>query len=95
MDLARRETDPRARRFATHLTSQFAASSIPMHKRPVQGAYFAVLKSPDIPSVLLELGFLSSPEDRARLTDPAEMGTLFKAMALTGPGGPLPAGFGS
>lgn len=71
MDLARRETDPRARRFATHLTSQFAASSIPMHKRPVQGAYFAVLKSPDIPSVLLELGFLSSPEDRARLTDPA------------------------
>lgn len=29
----------------------------------------------------------------ARLTDPAEMGTLFKALALTGPGGPAPAGF--
>lgn len=71
MDLARRETDPRARRFATHLTGQFTASAIPMHKRPVQGAYFAVLKSPDIPSVLIELGFLSSAQDRARLADPA------------------------
>lgn len=30
----------------------------------------------------------------ARLIDPSGMGTLFKAMALTGPGGPLPAGFG-
>ena len=29
-----------------------------------------------------------------RLTGPGGMGTLFKVMALTGPGGPLPAGFG-
>ncbi len=34
-------------------------------------AGFSVLKAPDIPSVLVELGFLSSAGDRKRLTDPA------------------------
>jgi N-acetylmuramoyl-L-alanine amidase len=41
-----------------------------MHKHPVQGANFSVLKSPDIPSILLELGFMSSEADRDRLNDP-------------------------
>ncbi len=80
MDLARRETAPRARRFSSHLTAQFTQSDIPMHKRPVQGAYFAVLKSPDIPSILLELGFLSSAEDRARLADPAFRARMAQAI---------------
>ena len=42
-----------------------------MHRHPRQEAGFSVLKSPDIPSVLLELGFLSSERDLTRLTDPA------------------------
>ena len=41
-----------------------------MHRLPHQKAGFSVLKSPDIPSVLLELGFLSSARDLARLNDP-------------------------
>jgi N-acetylmuramoyl-L-alanine amidase len=41
-----------------------------MHRRPIQQAAFSVLKSPDIPSLLIELGFLSSASDLERLIDP-------------------------
>ncbi|EKD60696.1 MAG: N-acetylmuramoyl-L-alanine amidase [uncultured bacterium] len=40
-----------------------------MHRHPQQKASFSVLKSADIPSVLLELGFLSSENDLKRLND--------------------------
>ena len=40
-----------------------------MYSRPVQSAAFSVLKSPDIPSVLIELGFLTSTTDFSRLND--------------------------
>ncbi|MEZ5686557.1 MAG: N-acetylmuramoyl-L-alanine amidase [Paracoccaceae bacterium] len=69
MDLARTETGPRSRRLAQVLAGAIRAEGLKMHRRPVQGADFSVLKSPDIPSVLLELGFLSSEADRARLMD--------------------------
>ena len=41
-----------------------------MYARPLQSAAFSVLKSPDIPSVLIELGFLTSKTDFSRLNDP-------------------------
>ena len=50
------------------------------HRRPVQGAAFSVLKSPDIPSVLVELGFLSDPLDRANLINPAWRARMAAAM---------------
>lgn len=71
MDLARTETQPRADRLAEALVQAIRAAGLKTHRRPVQAADFSVLKSPDIPSVLLEVGFLSSEADRARLTDPA------------------------
>lgn len=40
-----------------------------MHKRSVQQAGFAVLKSPDIPSLLIETAFISNPRDEDRLRD--------------------------
>ncbi|MDM7255363.1 MAG: N-acetylmuramoyl-L-alanine amidase [Paracoccus sp. (in: a-proteobacteria)] len=70
MELARQETIPRSEAFAQALERQLFDGGIEMHKRPVQGAAFSVLKSPDIPSVLLELGFLTDDRDRANLTDP-------------------------
>lgn len=70
MDLARAETQPRAERLAETLVREIKAKGGRMHRRPIQGAAFSVLKSPDIPSLLLEVGFLSSPRDRARLADP-------------------------
>jgi N-acetylmuramoyl-L-alanine amidase len=71
MDLARTETAPRSERLAEALAGAIGGAGIRMHRHPHQRAAFSVLKSPDIPSVLLELGFLSSDADRARLTDPA------------------------
>lgn len=70
MDMARTETAPRIARLAASLAEAIGAGGIAMHERPLQEAGFSVLKSPDIPSVLLELGFLSSKRDRARLSDP-------------------------
>ena len=69
MDMARTETAPRTARLADALVASIKAADIRMHRHPHQEASFSVLKSPDIPSILLELGFLSSETDMAHLTD--------------------------
>lgn len=71
MDLVRRETAPRADALAGLLVDAFRDGTGHVSSRPLRRAGFSVLKAPDFPSVLLELGFLSSREDRARLADPA------------------------
>jgi N-acetylmuramoyl-L-alanine amidase len=53
-----------------------------MHREPHQTAGFSVLKSPDIPSVLLELGFLSSERDFKRLSDPDWRAKMAEAVRL-------------
>ncbi len=70
MEMARIETRPRADRLAGALVTAIKASGGRMHRHPIQEAAFSVLKSPDIPSILLEVGFLSSEADRRRLADP-------------------------
>ncbi|HWZ48364.1 MAG TPA: N-acetylmuramoyl-L-alanine amidase, partial [Herbaspirillum sp.] len=42
-----------------------------LHKGEVEQAGFAVLKAPDIPSILIETAFISNPEEEARLNDDA------------------------
>lgn len=69
MDMARTETAPRTDRLALALEVSIKAADLRMHRHPRQKAGFSVLKAPDIPSVLLELGFLSSDRDLARLQD--------------------------
>lgn len=70
MGMARLETAPRADQLADDLVAGLKHAVGRLHKRPRQWAGFSVLKAPDIPSVLIELGFLSSPRDLANLTDP-------------------------
>ena len=70
MDMARTETAPRTGRLADAIVAALKAAKLRMHRQPRQKAGFSVLKSPDIPSVLLELGFLSSSRDARRLNDP-------------------------
>jgi N-acetylmuramoyl-L-alanine amidase len=85
MDLARVETQPRTAHLAQALIESFAAQDVPLLTRPLRRAGFSVLKAPDIPSVLIELGFLSSPRDLARLRDEegrARIATALR-MALT------------
>lgn len=70
MDMARQETSPRTDRLAGAVVAAIQAAKLRMHRHPRQSAGFSVLKSPDIPSVLLEIGFLSSTRDLQRINDP-------------------------
>ncbi len=68
-DLARQNTLPRADALADQIVKALQQSAGPMHKHPRLEASFSVLKAAEVPSVLLELGFLSNAEDLARLND--------------------------
>ncbi|MES2846261.1 MAG: N-acetylmuramoyl-L-alanine amidase [Pseudomonadota bacterium] len=80
MDMARTETAPRVDRLALSLAASIATNDLTMHRHPIQTASFSVLKSPDIPSILVELGFLSSEADLERLGDARWRATM--ALAL-------------
>lgn len=51
-----------------------------LHKPQVEQAGFAVLRAPDIPSVLVETAFISNPDEEARLNDPAYQNQLADAL---------------
>jgi N-acetylmuramoyl-L-alanine amidase len=52
-----------------------------LHKRRVEQAGFAVLKAPDVPSILVETAFISNPDEEQRLRDPAYQAQLVEALA--------------
>jgi len=52
-----------------------------LHKRRVEQAGFAVLKAPDVPSILVETAFISNPEEERRLRDPEYQAELVEALA--------------
>jgi N-acetylmuramoyl-L-alanine amidase len=52
-----------------------------LHKGSVEQAGFAVLKAPDIPSILVESAFISNPGEEAKLRDPEYRGQLVEALA--------------
>jgi N-acetylmuramoyl-L-alanine amidase len=62
IDLARRETKTFSNRFARTLAKEMK-NVARLHKNPLKSAGFRVLKAPDVPSVLLELGYVSNKED--------------------------------
>ncbi|KIN72208.1 N-acetylmuramoyl-L-alanine amidase [Sulfitobacter guttiformis KCTC 32187] len=81
LDLARQETEPRSAALAMTLAEGMAAVGGPMNNRPLREAGFSVLKSADIPSVLVEIGFLSSKRDLANLGDPVWRRGMAEGMA--------------
>jgi N-acetylmuramoyl-L-alanine amidase len=52
----------------------------PLHYRKVEQAPFVVLKSPDIPSILIETGFISNPHEAEQLSNSAYQNTLADAL---------------
>ena len=70
-DIARNRTDARSARLAESLVAAFGPVVGLAPGYPRQAANFHVLRAPDLPSVLVELGFLSNPADRAAMTAPA------------------------
>jgi N-acetylmuramoyl-L-alanine amidase len=66
IDLAQRETRTFSNRFA-HLLKGEMKNTTRMHKNPLKSAGFRVLKAPDVPSVLIELGYVSNKADMENL----------------------------
>jgi N-acetylmuramoyl-L-alanine amidase len=66
IDLAQRETRTFSNRFARLLMGEMKTVTR-MHKNPLKSAGFRVLKAPDIPSVLVELGYVSNKDDMEHL----------------------------
>jgi N-acetylmuramoyl-L-alanine amidase len=74
------ETDARTDLLA-HAVIEALGERVPLLAgRPLRGAAFRVLMAPDIPSVLVELGFLSHVEDRRRLMDETWRGEAVAAL---------------
>jgi N-acetylmuramoyl-L-alanine amidase len=69
IDLAQRETKTFSTQFARTLVGELKAT-IRMHQHPLKSAGFKVLKDPDVPSVLLELGYVSTKADLVNLESP-------------------------
>jgi N-acetylmuramoyl-L-alanine amidase len=66
IDLAQRETRTFSNRFARLLMGEMKTVTR-MHKHPLKSAGFRVLKAPDVPSVLVELGYVSNKDDLEHL----------------------------
>ena len=66
--MAQRGTGNDSRRFADTVVGTFAKSGVRLLPRSHREAGFAVLTSPDIPAALVELGYLSNPQDSKLLT---------------------------
>ncbi|MFO1243137.1 MAG: N-acetylmuramoyl-L-alanine amidase [Rickettsiales bacterium] len=67
IDLAQRDTKNKSSELADSIVGGFAKNNINMLSSAHRFAGFRVLKAPDIPSTLIELGFLSEPRDEAML----------------------------
>jgi N-acetylmuramoyl-L-alanine amidase len=69
VDLAQRETKTFSMQFARTVVDEFK-SAARMHKHPLKSAGFKVLTAPDVPSVLIELGYMSTKDDLKQLNSP-------------------------
>ncbi len=67
VDLAQRETKTFSLQFAKAAVNELKRTAR-LHKKPLKSAGFVVLRAPDVPSVLVELGYMSDKEDLSHLT---------------------------
>jgi len=79
IDLAQRDANNKSIEVAELLVEELRGAT-QMAKRQRARAGFVVLKSPDMPSVLIELGYLSNPADERALADPAHLAKLAAAV---------------
>jgi len=67
IDLAQRDTMNKSSRFAMQTLKELSQSTDILPRDPHRSAAFVVLKAPDVPAELVELGFLSNPRDCAEM----------------------------
>jgi N-acetylmuramoyl-L-alanine amidase len=80
VDLAQRHVADQSSRFAA-LALREGKERFAFRPHPVQSAAFVVLKSPDVPSVLFEAGYISNAQDGARLSSPEGRDAFAQATA--------------
>ncbi len=81
IDLVQRDTMNQSNYFAEKLVKELKASGIHMLENPHRSAGFAVLKAPDIPSVLIEAGFISNRQDAKLLNTHSHRQKITKTIA--------------
>lgn len=81
LDMTQRATQNRSAQFARVLLTHLEASEHPLLRRSHRDAGLAVLLAPDVPAVLLEMGFITNPDDERLLTDERARRRLMKAVA--------------
>jgi N-acetylmuramoyl-L-alanine amidase len=80
IDLAQRETKTFSVQFANKLVGTIKETAR-LHKAPIKSAGFRVLRAPDVPSVLVELGYVSNKEDLQSLSSDSWRDRTANAMA--------------
>ena len=80
LDLTQRETRNRSSVFAETLLDRIADKA-PLLRRSHRDAGFMVLLAPDVPAVLLEMGFITNPADERRLADGGDRRRLMDGVA--------------
>jgi N-acetylmuramoyl-L-alanine amidase len=81
VDLAQRETVNRSAQFAETVIARLNAATIPVLDTTPRNAGFFVLLAPDVPAVLVEMGFLTHTADEERLAQPEAQARLARALA--------------
>jgi N-acetylmuramoyl-L-alanine amidase len=80
VDLAQRETKTYSSQFARTLVGELK-STARLHKNPLKAAGFKVLTAPDVPSVLVELGYMTTKDDLKLLTSTAWQDKTARALS--------------
>ncbi len=70
LDLSQAQTNANSRAFGELLVNELRDATGVIRSAPLRGANFKVLRAPEVPSALLELGFLSNAEDLALMQNP-------------------------
>jgi N-acetylmuramoyl-L-alanine amidase len=81
IDLAQRDTMNRSSRFAQTAVATLSRATDILPRQPHRSAAFVVLKAPDVPAVLIELGYLSNPSDAAQMAGSAWRNGVADAIA--------------
>ena len=81
VELAQRGTQVESIKLAQAVVGSLGEGLELLRSRPMRQAGFRVLKAPDLPSILLELGFLNSKRDQKRLSDPEWRNTAARAVS--------------
>jgi len=80
VDLSQRLANARSEEFAALILRE-GEGKLPFRERAGQSGAFVVLKSPDVPSVLFETGYINNPEDLARLSSRAGQAVIAEVLA--------------